>query len=168
MAVCLLRLHENDAALAVRFLLTQPHMRDNVTCSAAAAMHTWEEQRRAAGHEDPLEPVSRLGLKALHMAAAFCREDQLFSWVRQQNIEKGLAPSNAALWRQHTAPPVPGTRARAPAATTHATTLRTRNQWILRWSRGWNVRRGFFKAGERVPIETRQAKAELRSCAKHF
>jgi len=167
-AVCLLHLHENDATVAVRFLLAQPHMRDNVASSTAAAVHTWDEQRRATGQEDPLEPVSPLGLKALHMAAAFCREDQLFSWVRQQNIEKGLAPSNAALWRQHTAPPVPGTRARAPAAAANATTLRTRNQWILRWSRRWNVRRGFFKAGERVPVETRQAKAEFRSCTKQF
>ena len=80
-AMCLLHLHENDATVAVRFLLAQPHMRDNATCSTAAAVHTWEEQRRAGGHEDPLEPVSPLGLKALRMAAAFCREDQLFCWV---------------------------------------------------------------------------------------
>jgi hypothetical protein len=106
-------------------------------------------------------------MRALHMAAAFCREDQLFCWVRQQSIQKGLAPSNAAVWRQHTAPALPGARRHAPAAASHATTQRTRNQWILRWSRRWNVRRGFFKAGERVPIETRQAKAEFRSCGKH-
>ena len=91
-------------------------------------------------------------------ARAFRRERQLFAWARQQNVEKGLAPSNTALWREHVTARVPAdTAAAAPGA--HARTLRSRNEWTAPWSRRWNVRRGFFKAGERLPLETRRAKA---------
>ena len=110
------------------------------------------------GKEDPLQPASRLGVQALKTARAFRRERQLFAWARHQNVEKGLAPSNTALWREHVTARVPAdTDASAPSA--HARALRSRNQWIARWSRCWNVRRGFFKAGERLPLETRRAKA---------
>ena len=39
----------------------------------------------------------------------------------------------------------------ACAAPAHASALRPRSQSIARWPRRWNVRRGFFKAGERLP-----------------
>ena len=102
-----------------------------------------------------MQPASRLGVQALKTARAFRRERQLFPFVRHQNV---LAPSNTALWREHVTARVPAdTDAAAPGA--HARTLRSRNEWIARWSRRWNVRRGFFKAGERLPLETRRATA---------
>ena len=55
----------------------------------------------------------------------------------------------------------------AAAASAHARTLRSRSQSIARWSRQWNARRGFFKAGERLPLETRRAKAGFLSPSRH-
>ena len=77
-------------------------------------------------------------------------------------MQKGLAPSNAAVWREHITA-ADAADARACAAPAHATTLRSRNQWIARWSRRWNIRRGFFKPGERLPLDTRRAKAAFPS-----
>ena len=89
---------------------------------------------------------------------AFCRERHLFAWACEQNVEKGLASTNAAVSREHVTAPDPAeTHASAPAA--HARTLRSRSDRIARWSRRRNARRGFFKAGERLPVEARRTKA---------
>ena len=89
---------------------------------------------------------------------AFCRERHLFAWACDQNVQKGLASTNAAVSREHVTAPDPAeTHASAPAA--HARTLRSRNDRIARWSRRRNARRGFFKAGERLPVEARRTKA---------
>jgi hypothetical protein len=155
-ALSFLQLQQHDASDAVRFLLAEPAATVDVHPCVSKKVHEWEEECVAVGGEDPLQPASRLCVQALKTARAFRRERQLFAWVRHQNEEKGLAPSNTALWREHVTARVPAdTDAAAPGA--HARTLRSRNQWIARWSRRWNVRRGFFKAGERLPLETRRA-----------
>ena len=157
-AVALLHLQHQDATLAVQYLLQHPPEAVAAPECNAETVHAWEAQRVAAGHEDPLEPASTPGRTALKIARAFCRERQLFTWVREQNVQKGLAPSNAAVWREHITAG-DATNTRATAAPAHARTLRSRNQWIARWSRRWNIRRGFFKPGERLPLETRRTKA---------
>ena len=93
-------------------------------------------------------------------ARAFCRELELVAWARHQNDHKGLAPSNAALWRERVTRAEPR-EAEASGAPAHARTLRSRNQWTACWPRRWSVRRGFFKAGERLPLETRRATARF-------
>jgi hypothetical protein len=127
------------------------------TCTRACPRAYTNGKKNASllGGEDPLQPASRLGVQALKTARAFRRERQLFSFVRHQNV---LAPSNAALWREHVTARVPAdTDAAVPGA--HARALRSSNQWIARWSRRWNVRRGFFKAAERLPLEAPRATA---------
>ena len=143
-ALSLLHLQKRDATVAVRFPTGHPRAKVQLQPCTSHRVHEWEEECIVGGHEDPLQPASRVGVQALKTARAFCRERHLFAWVRHQNVDKGLAPSNAAVWREHvTAPDAAHSDASAPAA--HATTLRSRSQWIARWSRRWNVRRGFLK-----------------------
>ena len=134
--------------------------KDGVQPCASDTLHQWEEERAAGDDEDPVEPQSKVGVRALRTARAFCREMELLAWVRRPRVHKGLAPNNAALWRERVTRAEPR-EAEAFGAPEYGRTLRSRNQWTARWSRRWNARRGFFKAGERLPLETRRAKARF-------
>ena len=130
-ALSLLHSQKHDATVTVRFLTAHPRAKVQLQPCTSHGVHEWEEERIAGGHEDPLQPASRVGVQALKTARAFCRERHLFAAVRHQNVGKGLARSNAAVWREHvTARGAAHSDASAPAA--HATTLRSRNQWIAR------------------------------------
>ena len=157
-ALSLLHLQKHDATVPKQCLTAHPRAEVELQPCVSHRVHEWQEECIAGGHEDALQPASRVGVQALQTARALCRERHLYARVRHQNVDKRLAPSNAAVWREHvTATDAAHSDASALAA--HATTLRSRNQWIARSSRRWNVRRGFFKAGERLPLETRRAKA---------
>ena len=61
-ALSLLHLRKHDATVAVQCLLAQPGTKLPLQPCKSERVHEWEEERVAAGHEDPLQPASRDGL----------------------------------------------------------------------------------------------------------
>ena len=75
-----------------------------------------------------------------------------------QNKDRGVAPVNDDVWRQKKAMvSTDDTGALRPDKRPRWKRRRI-NQWILRWARRSRVLRGAFKNGERLPLETLQAK----------
>ena len=111
--------------------------------------------------EELLRPTTIRGERAVAAATKFLTERSLLAWVQEQNTEKGLAPSYAALWRQFAGGagrPPSGLQGEpdAPPATD-----RTKRQRMQRWSRRWRVVQGRYKAGLRLPLETLRQKAHV-------
>ena len=113
--------------------------------------------------EQLLRPTTRRGEKAVTAATKFLTEQSLLAWVQQQNSDKGLAPSYAALWRQFAnevdKEPISlqGEPDAPPASDKH------KRQRMQRWSRRWRVVQGRYKAGLRLPLETLRQKAHVDS-----
>ena len=75
-----------------------------------------------------------------------------------QNKDRGVAPVNDDVWRQKKAMvSTDDTGALRPDKRPRWKRRRI-NQWIFRWARRSRVLRGAFKNGERLPLETLQAK----------
>ena len=141
-----------DPVLASQFVAQFEGKRANCTWSAQSI----ESQGEALSTENKellLNPLSSRGQRALRDAHKFLAELSLYSWVRAQNKNKGLAPSNGALWMQWS-----DQSANSDIAT-RAKTRRSRSQWLSRWGRRWTVTQGRFKQGDRLPLETLRAKA---------
>ena len=141
-----------DPVLASQFVAQFEGKQQNATCSAQSI----ESQGEALSTEDKellVNPFSARGLRALKDARKFLAELFLYSWVRDQNKNKGLAPSTGALWMQWS-----GQEANSDTAA-RAKTRRSRSQWLARWGRRWSVTQGRFKQGDRLPLETLRAKA---------
>ena len=152
---------------------------------AEAFLEKWPQNRRAVApwsqeqlrqkmntlteteKEQLLRPTTIRGQRALTAATKFLTEGPLFAWVqKQQNSDKGLAPSYAALWRQFAnevdKEPITlqGEPDALPASDKH------KRQRMQRWSRRWRVVQGRYKAGLRLPLETLRQKAHVDSDLK--
>ena len=126
-----------------------------VSRAMAAGKSTLTETARAF----LLKPASKIGERALSSASKYLKETAVFEWTHKQNTEKGLAPSYAALRRQHSVDVdrqpngLQGEPDAAPASERH------KRQRVRRWSRRWRVVQGRYKAGLRLPLETLRQKA---------
>ena len=141
-----------DPVLASQFVAQFEGKRANATWSAQSIT----SQGEALSTEDKellLNPLSARGQRALRDARKFLAEFSLYTWVRAQNKNKGLAPSSGALWMQWS-----GQDANSDIAA-GAKSRRSRSQWLGRWGRRWKVTQGRFKQGDRLPLETLRAKA---------
>ena len=76
-------------------------------------------------------------------ARAYITESEVFSWVEQQNLQRGVAPSSVTarakyekVTKQH------GGQVREDISLKHM------RQWARRWSRRWQVKRGRLKKAE--------------------
>ena len=110
-----------------------------------------------------LQPATERGERAVSAAMKFLKERALLAWVQNQNNDKGLTPSYAALWRQYSVEVdrqpngLQGEPDAAPASERH------KRQRVRRWSRRWRVVQGRYKAGLRLPLETLRQKANVDS-----
>ena len=151
----------SDAVLAAQFVSQWPRRPEDAKTWSAADI----EERGSALYSDRkdelLRPSTARGERALADAQKFLAELSLVSWVREQNDEKGLAPSRPAIWRRWAGDGAD--RIACPNVCTDGTQLRGRNQWMLRWARRWRVVQGRFKQGDRLPLETFRAKAGERA-----
>ena len=141
-----------DPVLVSQFVTQFERKRANATWSAQSIT----SQGEALSTEDKellLNPLSARGQRALRDARKFLAEFSLYTWVRAQNKNKGLAPSSGALWMQWS-----GQDAN-PDIAARAKTRRSRSQWLGRWGLRWRVTQGRFKQGDRLPLETLRAKA---------
>ena len=141
-----------DPVLASQ-LVAQFERKQAIATWSAQSIESQGEALSTETRELLINPLSARGLRALRDARKFLAESSLYSWVRAQNKNKGLAPSNGALWMQWS-----GQDANSDIAA-RAKTRRSRSQWLGRWGRRWSVMRGRFKQGDRLPLETLRAKA---------
>ena len=97
--------------------------------------------------------------KELMAAQQFLLESRVYDWVRHQNVAKGLTPMMKHILAQYQR------LAEDPCAAAGSTPLPKtpggRWKWGKRWTRRWNVFDGELKAGVRLPLEQRRAKAAL-------
>lgn len=107
-----------------------------------------------------LNPVSSRDKRALAEARKLLAELSLYRWVRDQNDEKGLAPSKGALWRQWSEQSATLEFMNClESSAVEEKSVRNRNQWMQRWASRWRVEQGRFKQGARLPLEVLRAKA---------
>ena len=108
--------------------------------------------------EQMVDPKNKAWSKHLTSAKGWLRDTSLRDWVLNQNKDKGVAPVNDDVWKQKKAM---GSKENTGALRPEQCPRWKRrqiNQWILRWARRSRVLRGAFKDGERLPLETLQAK----------
>ena len=100
----------------------------------------------------------------LKAAQQFLLERRMYDWVRHQNEVKGLTPTITDTLVQY------GRLADDPSAEAESTPLpKTRSgrwKWGKRWTYRWDVGNGDLKAGVRLPLEQRRAKAALAKQAQ--
>ena len=90
----------SDADLAEAFLEEWPQNRHEVAPWSKVQLRQRMNTLTETEKEQLLRPTTRRGEKAVTAATKFLTEKSLLAWVQQQNSDKGLAPSYAALWRQ--------------------------------------------------------------------
>ena len=106
-----------------------------------------------------VKPATKRGRMALAEAETFLKEKQLFKWVKEQNSQKGLAPSYSALWRQWTQETESPSQAACDDDVGRPRDQKQRTQRMRRWARRWIVIRGCYKPGPRLDLETLRGKA---------
>jgi hypothetical protein len=150
-----------DGGLAAQFVGQWRRRGDNSTPAwTKEAIVERGESLTAAARAALLEPTTARGQRALDAARKFLAEAQLQDWVRRQNAEKGLAPSNSALWERWLGSAGPeGSPAGQTAGASRPGRVRSRRQWLQRWGRRWRIRAGKFKFGDGVSFEILREKA---------
>lgn len=155
---------QNDVAPALQFIsqkpIRQPSRGPSLEDDFRAELAILSEENKTL----LLHPTTNRGRQALAQGQKFLAELDLHSWVRGQNTEKGLAPSNKALWRRWAATvdgqePLDAASCREPLASSS----RGQRQWLRRWKRRWDVCKGRFKTGDKLPLEFLRAKVCKRN-----
>ena len=147
--------------IAEDFLEEWPQNRHEVAPWSKVQLHQRKNTLTETEKQQLLRPTTRRGEKAVTAATKFLTEQSLLAWVQQQNSDKGLAPSYAALWRQFAnevdkePSSLQGEPDAPPASDKH------KRQRMQRWSRRWRVVQGRYKAGMRLPLETLRQKAHV-------
>ena len=161
-AVCLYQLQGGDISLA-RAYLQQKMGRASVhgTEALQKAIVAWRDAAASNRSADILPPTEGSSTRALARARAFEREATLVGWVRQQNEDKGLAPSTQNTLAHDLL--LRSTEVEGYAAAHGQMSSRGRRKWIRRWAKRWQVTRGTFKPGLRLPLEERRAKVSNNS-----
>ena len=102
--------------------------------------------------------------RQMQEAQQFVKERSLQDWLRDQNINKGLAPTADNVYRKwrHLQRSLPPARMADLAPGERKT--RSRVQWVRRWSRRFALARGRFKVGSRLPLPL--ARDKVRYCTQ--
>ena len=92
----------------------------------------------------------------LRAALNFAREHELHEWIHEQNVTKGVAPSNDRILKE---------AERLEEGPEKVTSLQrigrsepARTKWMQRFKRRWMIKRGRIQPGECVPQSEAQAK----------
>ena len=105
-----------------------------------------------------LDATDKTWNRHLATAKAWLRDNGLRDWVYSQNKNKGIAPANDLVWKQSIARLAKDDPGALRPEKRPRWKRRQVNQWVLRWANRARVLRGAFKDGERLPLETLQAK----------
>ena len=118
-----------------------------------------EEQQ--AHFMDETVPGTR---RQMQEAQQFVKERSLQDWLRDQNINKGLAPTADNVYRKWRHLQRSLSPARMADVAPGERKTRSRVQWVRRWSRRFALARGRFKVGSRLPLPL--AREKVRYCTQ--
>ena len=107
---------------------------------------------------DLLAQTTKAQKTSVKTAEHFLHELEVYTWVRLQNVKKGVAPSNTAVWNQSRAPSAFRLPSSASLSQCSTSSKRSMNQWVARWRHRWQVRRDSLKDGSKLALETARAK----------
>ena len=108
---------------------------------------------------DLLAQTTKAQKTSVGIAEKLLLEIQVYTWVRLQNVKKGVAPSNTAVWNQSRAASAFSLPSRASLSQCSNTSNIFMNQWVSRWRQRWQVHRNSLKDGSKLTLETARAKA---------
>ena len=94
--------------------------------------------------------------KVLRAARRFEREHKLHEWIQVQNTQKGFAPGSARVL--HAAHQFEQDPAKLEDMQCNSGSLPARTKWMQRFAKRWQLQKGTFQAGERIPQEEAKAK----------
>ena len=134
----------------VRASVANPWL-DEGFASACAGIEEAERERLLA-------PVTPEGLRAVAAARQYLVEHGLVQWVAHQSVTKGIAPTAAVAAQELVTPSAPLGLV-TPSAPRAWKTAKHERQWVRRWSRRFNLQRGCFKVGPRLPLAASRLKA---------
>lgn len=93
-------------------------------------------------------------------ASKAVEEYSLYTWVRKQNLDKGLAPHNNLVLKERL-------RSSSPGAVKHPNlTTSSGIQWCRRFRRRWKISLGRIGCRDTISIEEAREKARSRNHAK--
>ena len=159
-ALALQALAPDDEAAAREYVTTVIGASRSRTCIHGSNFAAWLKDHMEAGLEPVLSPTTDLGKRALQRARQFLEERALHAWVRDANQSKGLAPKGKNIWREYrrsAGDQLHWIAVRCGKGTEKA--ARARQQWVRRWARRWTIRKGQFKAGDRMSAAELESKA---------
>jgi hypothetical protein len=146
--------------LAILYLVQKAGLSSAQAASQQTNLESWFDRTPEADrHQCHTLPPSIAGQAALQSALLFVDESKLEGWVREQNMEKGIAPASTVVWnqreRQLNANLEEGLPKPRPAKQKH------RLQWVRRWRLRWRIKMGKIAAREYVSVADCQNKAEI-------
>ncbi len=112
-----------------------------------------DAESRRASPGDGLGQVPRSAVSTMGRRA---EERELLDWVTALNVEKGITPTRAEVWRRW--------RRRHAVETTASGSRREKRrgqQWVRRWRKRWKVIIGKAMPGPGLDVETLRAKANV-------
>ena len=120
-----------------------------------AAMKTIRETVTHSGAVRPVEgPNSTLpgpeATKFSHRCCKFLMEHDLMEWVEMQNVQKGIAPARAQVWKQRVK--------HRSCPDKMSATKKGQRQWCKRWRRRWGLVTGRVQCREKLLDKDMQEK----------
>jgi len=151
-------LSEQDLVKATKFLEKREFL------APGDSMHdleVWLKTQTLSAAEsgvDLLAQTTKAQKTSVKTTDQFLLELEVYTWVRLQNVKKGVAPSNTAVWNQSRAASAFSLPSRASLSQCSKSSKRSMNQWVARWRQRWQVRRDSLKDGSKVTLDTARAK----------
>ena len=151
-------LTRGDLASARGFLAMCPGVRPPAVAALLSSLPVWSgslqpEERSHGG----LGTDSAEWTRAMKRAGQFMTKQSLHTWVREQNVVKGITPTSSTIlaWldANDTSPEL------AACCDDPRKRSKHRHQWLRRWRRRWNLRLGTLRAREWLSKSEKQAKA---------
>ena len=93
----------------------------------------------------------------LRRAKTFVHEFNLYRWVKQQNLTKGIAPVTKVVGVQWS-------KESGDQASGSSTLVRSQQQWLRRWRTRWGIRLGRIAAREHITSSESQMKVSRVKC----
>ena len=156
-AVC--GMNEDAALQYVSCKRRHLHQRDCVAPGELVGRWNGMSAEQQAHFMDETVPGTK---RQMQEAQQFVKERSLQQWLRDQNINKGLAPTADNVYRKwrHLQRSLSPARMAELAPAERKT--RSRVQWARRWSRRFAHARGRFNVGSRLPLPL--ARDKVRCC----
>ena len=155
-AATLTFLCDGNMKAARHFLKEHSKLRSKESKEMERHLATWWAARDADAEHTPEHDGFLRCPRVLEQAAKYLDEHELYAWVEQQNLTKGIAPHSAIV---HSVALPHRTRFPGEPGVPVVQLRRSRIQWLRRWRQRWRIRLGRIAARQCLPDSVAQQKA---------